>query len=107
MRFSENALSVSAGDTVPDDLSNFRSNLDITVSRSGLNVTSIGFLNANGVFIITMDNTNVQLGDTVKINLNQFQDSNGFELSGILVLTYSETPDSPWGTPNGWVSSFE
>ncbi len=102
----------NAGDSVPNDGSDLKDALETTSSRLGLEVSRIQYLPIGGVdngyqlLIVELNNSGVELGDTVTIELNQFQDSNGTVLSGKLILTYSETPDSGWGTPAGWVASI-
>lgn len=107
MRFSDKAQGVSAGDKTPiDGSTDFSQNLTIDVSRANLIITNIAYFEPNGIFIVNIDNTTAQIGDTVKINLNQFQDSRGSVLSGELVLTYSNNPGSYGDTPTGWVASI-
>lgn len=76
--------------------SSIRNNVEVEKSRAGINVLEIVSPNPN-VFLIYASGLTAIFGDTVTLDLNQFQDSDGEVLSGKLVITFDGT---------NWVSSI-
>ncbi|MER2079712.1 hypothetical protein, partial [Psychrobacillus psychrotolerans] len=90
LRFSSNAIGVIAGSVVSTTGTGLKSNIKVSISRPGMTVGDIGYFNF-GMLLVRSVNEGVQNGDTITLNLNQFQDSNGTELLGTLVMTYNDT----------------
>ncbi|GIO10193.1 hypothetical protein J31TS6_62210 [Brevibacillus reuszeri] len=65
-------------------------NVEVEKSRPGIMVLEIVSPNAN-VFLIYASGLTATFGDTVTLDLNQFQDSDGDGLSGKLVITFDGT----------------
>ncbi|AXI01197.1 hypothetical protein DV702_16595 [Sporosarcina sp. PTS2304] len=113
LKFSENAKDINVGTAVPYTMAgpsttDIKANLNAVSSNPNLSIEKMNLVVLpNGpTFIITINNvTAAQLGDTVKINLNQFEGSEGTNLTGSMVLTYTNTGNS--GFPNQWKSSIE
>lgn len=84
MYFSENANGVNVGDLVSDEeilVDNL--NLDVNVSNPEVIVNIVHPI--PNIFLLY--GYGASDGDTITMNLNQFQDSNGTVLSGTLVIT--------------------
>ena len=65
-------------------------NVEVEKSRPGIMVLEIVSPNPN-VFLIYASGLTATFGDTVTLDLNQFQDSDGDVLSGKLVITFDGT----------------
>ena len=71
-------------------------NVEVEKSRPGIMILEIVSPNSD-VFLIYASGLTAIYGDTVTLDLNQFQDSDGDVLSGKLVITFDGT---------NWVSSI-
>lgn len=81
--YSENAQGVTAG-TAVSNAGSIKSNLAVVESRTGIALNVMHPI--PGIFLIYGSAT--ESNDTIKINLNQFEDRLGLNLSGTLVITF-------------------